>query len=255
MITLPNLSHVDLPKLGKHLPKKNVKSVPFSKYLLSGLPAAPDSFGWDTDVKVPWGMYDNDQIGDCTFAAIAHYIMAWTAATGRLFVPTVASIVAAYSALTGYNPATGLNDNGAAETDVLEFWQTKGVAGHQILGWATIDPTNIAHVKLAIWMFGGVYTGVELPVCVQNQSQWVKPADLNGNNAPGSWGGHAVPSFKYDANTVPVITWGNELPVDWDFFTTFFSEVHVPISQDFFTNGKAPSGFDIATMEQDIKGL
>ena len=59
-------------------------------------------------------MMDNDQIGDCTCAAAGHLIMEWTAnAQSKMVTPTDKQIVAAYSAITGYNPTTGANDNGA----------------------------------------------------------------------------------------------------------------------------------------------
>ena len=69
----------------------------------------------------------NDKIGDCTCAAAGHLIMEWTSlAQPKMFTPTDPQIVAAYSAITGYNPKTGANDNGAAELDVLNYWRKTG---------------------------------------------------------------------------------------------------------------------------------
>ena len=50
-------------------------------------------------------MMDNAQLGDCTCAAAGHLIMEWTAnAQSKTFTPSDAQIIAAYSAITGYNP-------------------------------------------------------------------------------------------------------------------------------------------------------
>jgi hypothetical protein len=49
---------------------------------------------------------------------------------------------------------------------------------------------RIPEIATAIWLFGGAYIGVELPISAQNQDVW-DVAD--GPDAePGSWGGHAV---------------------------------------------------------------
>jgi hypothetical protein len=49
-------------------------------------------------------MMGNDKVGDCTCAAAGHLVMDWTANTGKEVVPSSQQIVAAYSAITGYNP-------------------------------------------------------------------------------------------------------------------------------------------------------
>src|SRR5580698_5360811 len=148
-------------KFGKLAPKKNSKTLLLSKYLTTTLPAtlppAPEKV-W-REYKVPpslWGMLGNDTIGDCTCAAIAHFLMLVTAHTGTMVTPSVSDVLSVYSAVSGYDPATGANDNGAAITDVLEYWRTTGISGHKILAWAAIDPTNIPEVKQGIWLFGGV---------------------------------------------------------------------------------------------------
>lgn len=76
-------------------------------------------------------MMANQQIGDC--AAASHLIMEWTAnAKKKMVTPTDRQIVAAYSAITGDNPATGANDNGATEIDVLKYWRQSGIANDKI---------------------------------------------------------------------------------------------------------------------------
>src|ERR1019366_4365184 len=105
-------------KLGKSVARHDPRTLLLASYVTRTLPAPPASFDVTSKVKA-WGMMDNDQIGDCTCAAAGHLLMEWTADHGKkMFTPTDKQIVAAYSAITGYNPVTGANDNGANEGDV-----------------------------------------------------------------------------------------------------------------------------------------
>jgi hypothetical protein len=119
-------------KLGKAAARYDPRTLLLASYVTPALPAPPASFDLTPKVGASWGMMDNDQIGDCTCAAAGHLIMEWTANAGKKMVtPTDKQIVAAYSAITGYNPATGANDNGANEIDVLNYWRQTGIAGHK----------------------------------------------------------------------------------------------------------------------------
>lgn len=248
-----------LPKLGKLKAKLSRRTLRLSDYI-PALPAFPDSFDWTPKVTQPWGMMANDSIGDCTIATAGHMIMSWLADNGIQITPAVSQIIAAYSAITGYNPTTGANDNGAAETDVLDYWRQTGIAGHKIGAYVYIDPTNIDHVKFATWAFGGVYLGAALPSIFQGASSWLRPTNISGAGAaPGSWGGHAIPGMAYDAQGVTVITWGNPLKADWGLFSKdypVFEEAYAILSPDFISGTKpAPSGFDMASLVADLKAV
>jgi hypothetical protein len=128
-------------KLGKQPPRHDPRTLLFATYATATLPAPPPSLNLTTKVKVPWGMMDNAQIGDCTCAAAGHLMMEWTAnAQSKIFTPSDAQIIAAYSAITGYNPKTGANDNGAQEVDVLNYWRQTGIAGHKIQAFMALEP-------------------------------------------------------------------------------------------------------------------
>jgi len=49
-----------------------------------------------------------------------------------------------------------------------------------------------SQIATAIWLFGGAYIGIQLPIRAQNQDVWDVPSDLGLDDVPGSWGGHAV---------------------------------------------------------------
>ena len=142
-------------KLGKAVARHDPRTLLLASYLTPALPAPPASLDISTKVS-SWGMMANDQLGDCTCAAAGHLIMEWTANAGKQTVtPTDQQIIAAYSAITGYNPVTGANDNGANEVDVLNYWRQTGIAGDQIGGYVALEPANHTHVMDSVYMFEG----------------------------------------------------------------------------------------------------
>jgi hypothetical protein len=123
-------------KLGKLAPKRNLKTLDFAKYLKSSamLPP-PDKTYWEYKLKTPWGMFGNDQYGDCTCAGPAHEILNRTVHSGLVATITDADVLAMYAAICpGFNSVGDVNDNGAAITDALAYLQSTGLAGHKIDG-------------------------------------------------------------------------------------------------------------------------
>lgn len=245
-------------KLGKKPAVHDKRTLQLANYLkIAQLPPIPASYSWATDVKSPWGMMANDRLGDCTCAAAGHLILEWTSDNNAPVVPTDQQIIDAYSAITGYNPQTGANDNGAVETDVLNYWRQTGIAGHQIGAYAALEPKNHTHVQATTWLFGGVYLGMSLPLSAQSQTVWsVPPGGATGDGAPGSWGGHAVPVVAYDADGLTVVTWGELLTMTWSFLDTYCEESYAIISPDFVNGTKpSPGGFDLASLQDDLKDV
>jgi hypothetical protein len=179
-------------KLGKRAPKKHDKILAFKKYAVA-LPIAPAAY--DAGGKVDsWPVMLNTTIGDCTCASAGHLTQWWTAcAGGTAKIISDDDILSAYKAVSGYDPATGQNDNGAAISDVLNYWRTNGIGGDKIAASAAIDPKNVDQIKQAIWMFGGIDIGVLLPIAAQGEANWDAPSSaLSGDWTPGGWGGHCL---------------------------------------------------------------
>jgi hypothetical protein len=248
-------------KMGKSVARHDPRTLLLASYVTPSLPTPPASF--DISAKVSaWGMMDNDQIGDCTCAAAGHLIMEWTANAGKkAATPTDQQIVAAYSAITGYNPVTGANDNGANELDVLNYWRQTGIAGHKIDAYMALEPSNHNHIMDSVYIFEGCYIGVQLPISAQAQTQnhqpWsVPPGGPSGDGKPGSWGGHAVPVVAYDARGVTVVTWGALQVMTWTFWEAYCDEAYSLLSKDYL-NGKkqAPQGFSMNELQEDLADL
>jgi len=248
-------------KLGKQPVRHDPRTLLMASYVTPALPTPPASV--DLTSKVPsWGMMDNDQIGDCTCAAAGHLIMEWTAnAKPKMFTPSDKQIVASYSAITGYNPASGANDNGAVELDVLNYWRQSGIAGHKISAYVALEPSNHMHIMDSVYIFGGCYIGLRLPISaqaqIQNHQPWsVPPQGPTGDGQPGSWGGHAVPVMAYDARGLTVVTWGALQLMTWMFWAAYCEEAYAILSPDYLTGQmQTPAGFNLQQLQADLADL
>lgn len=243
-------------KLGKKPIKVDPRTLQFAKYVTAALPPSPAYLDLTGKVKT-WGMMKNDTIGDCTIAEAGHQEEVWTSqAKGKEYKPTDKSIIKAYSAISGFDPITGANDNGCALLDVLKYWKKYGIgsSSHKILAYAQLDPKNHAHVMASVYLFGGVYAGVQLPISAQNQIVWdVPPGGPTGHGAPGSWGGHGVPLVGY-ANLLTTVTWGELKAMTWPFWDTYFDEAYAVLSQDWMEkNNISPEGFNLQQLLADVK--
>lgn len=243
----------DTVRLGRLPTKHDPRTLKLARYLTSALPPAPPEHDYTAKVTA-WGMMGNDTVGDCTVAAAGHEVEAWTAYATQEHEVTTAEVLAAYSAITGYDPARPETDQGAFCLDVLKYWRSHGIAGHMIGSFVAVDPTRADELATALWLFGSVYLGLDLPVSAKSQAIWDVPAGGPvGDGAPGSWGGHAVCLQAYDADGAVIVTWGETRRVTWAFLATYCSEAYALLSPDWFsTDGTAPSGFDWETLNTDL---
>ena len=243
-----------LIKLGRLPVRHDARTLKLAKYLPQ-LPTPPPVCDWGAKVSV-WGMCCNDRLGCCTVSAIDHMLTGWIKNdTGVEFAVTDAQTVLAYSAITGYNPKTGANDNGAVELDVLNYWRNKGIAGKKILAYVKLAENNADHLKISCFLFGGVYIGVSLPLSAQGQKLW-DVVDDPIRSQPGSWGGHAIPIVGYNDVGPVCVTWGELQPMTWAFFFKYCDEAYAIISRDWTgTDDMAPCGFDFAQLAVDLAEL
>ncbi len=233
------------------------RTLNFSSYfdhgLLSNIPAKLDL---GAEKKTPWRRMGNWTTSDCTCAAAGHMIECWTANTTREDIVLTREVIAAYSAITGYDPITGKNDEGACYLDVLKYWRKTGIGQHTIKAYTSVDHKNHDVVKAAMNLFGGLYIGFDLPNTIIHKDLWeVMPGGLTGDRAVASFGGHAVNAIGYDDEYLYCVSWGKVKAITWEFVDTYTYNMYVIITHDFFVNDKTELGFDLAALEADLLSI
>lgn len=242
--------------LGKKAAKYDKRTLRFATYK-KALAPAPAVFDFSNRLK-NLGMLGNDTLGDCTCAGIYHLIQSWCDYNGIDYVPTTDKAIALYEAACGYNPADPSTDDGGVLLDLLKYWKANPVDGHSIDAYVSVNVHDEAEIQQALYYFGGLYVGVQLPISAQTQDIWDVPLlGTHGDGEPGSWGGHCIANIlAYDSKYVYTITWGAVKKMTWKFFETYCDEAYCVLSPDWYGAEKtAPTGFDSATLSVDIAML
>lgn len=243
-------------KGGKPKAIKDPRSFKVTDYLSIPQLQIPDAHDWTTVKKNKWDVFGNDSIRNCTCAAAGHMIECWSANASTAFEISEEAILNTYITLSKYDPITKKNDDGVYMIDALRYWRKNGIDQHRIRVFATVPQDRREIVKASIYLFGGIYVGLQLPNSIEHQKIWaVKPGELTGDNEPGSWGGHAVAILAYDEEYLTCITFGGKQKMTWDFWETYNDEAYAIITQDFMKGDKNPLGLNLAAMEEDLMRL
>ena len=99
----------------------------FSAYAnLETLPKPPPVFGHESAVAT-FGTLGNDRFGDCAWAGAAHEHMIWTGEHGTPAEFDDACVLDDYAQATGFDPATGANDDGTDMQEAAAYRQKIGI--------------------------------------------------------------------------------------------------------------------------------
>jgi hypothetical protein len=240
-------------RFGKLAAKHDYRTLRFSNYLKTTLPAPPATFDALQDVFKSLGISDpkalfpmdgNDQYGDCTIAAVAHAITVFNGKIGKKKIWGTVPIEKLYFKLTGGA------DSGLDELNVLNYWQSNKIDGDEILAFVKIDQKNHDHIKSAIQLFGGVYLGFQVQQnCLNdfnNGKEWT-PGRLTNE-------GHAVYATGYDDKSVTVLTWGTTQKGTWAWWDECVDEAYAVLPPE-AENSKFTTGFDFAQLKEDLNAV
>ena len=251
-------------KLGRNRPPIKRKMLLRDYRTSVALPTPPPACSYAAKAATSLSqVYLNDQLGDCVIAAMAHAVGVFTGNAGlppAQFTP--AQITALYSAIGGYVPGDESTDNGCDERTAMAYWQQHGApaGSHQITGWVSIDGTNAARVRTALWLFENLVFGVELP------DQWVddpKPGfswDVAGAANPDN--GHCFLGVGYDQTGVIVDSWGMLGKITYQAIAAYATaggsgELYAVISPEVIARAtaKSPTGYDWAQLQADFSAF
>lgn len=244
---------MSLFRLGKREPLDDPRTLQLGRYLNSELlPKPPQSTNWRSKAG-PFQMLLNDRIGCCGPAGALHATQSWLRNDNAAFTATNEMVLKAYSDISGYDPATGKNDNGVYLLAMCKYWVKTGIGGFKLGAYARVTPKNHGQVMDSVNLFGGLGTGWALPRAWQGAKVWTAPkSGAIGAWQPGSWGGHYAPVIDYDERYLYVATWGGIIPVEWAAYDIYSDEAYALFSPAWFgADYQAPNGFDWQALAKD----
>jgi hypothetical protein len=260
-------------KLGRKRPVARCPRFALKNYLTRNMPAPPAACDYTKGAAAALSkMYDNDTLGDCVIAGMAHVVGVLTGNAGsKPFLYSNAQIIGLYSAIGGYVPGDPATDQGCDEQTALNYWENNGAlppkttsptGAHKIAGWMTVDSTNVEEWQTALWLFENLYFGIELP------DAWINPMpsasgftwDVAGPSDPNN--GHCVAGVAYTSAGVTIDTWGmtglmtNAAVAKYPNQASG-GELYTVVSMDAIgkANQKAPNGFDWSQLIADFDSM
>lgn len=230
------------------------------------LPSIPANFGHGYDLGATgWGMLGNgpdDTVfqgfqgcGNCAWAGPGHEEEESAKDAGRP-VPKFSgkTIVAQYSAYSGYDPQTGSSDNGSNVQDVLQWRQSKGLYDddgnvYKILQYVALTPGDVHELWAATYLFECVGVGVQL----QQAQQDAFPRTWDYAKGSPVVGGHYVPFMGNNG----LISWGDRVQFTQAFYKNQCDEAYAwidPLRYNAVT-GKSAESYTNADLELYINNI
>ncbi len=92
------------------------------------MPAPPPTCDYTKPAEAALSkIYENDKLGDCVIAGMAHVVGVLTGGAGpKPFLYSDAEIIKLYSAIGGYVPGDPATDQGCDEQTALNYWENNG---------------------------------------------------------------------------------------------------------------------------------
>lgn len=239
--------------LGRKSPAPQKPKLKLSTYLRSGYKVPTLPVDWASKAMAALSrMYLNDLYGCCVISDAFHRVGVWTAnSTGTAVVGLDSEVLETYRI---WNPGT--RDDGCVISEVLDYCKNTGitVAGqkHKIDGYVSVDWTNWDEVLVALYLFGTLPLGINLPRDWTTKSIW----DVTSSPIVG---GHDVPGVAVmTPNGIRIASWGRIYEITKPAFTSrrWLEEAWAVLSPDWYANAmKAPNLIDAATLKADLAKL
>lgn len=245
-------------KLGKLPARPGAIKFKLADYTTGTLPTPPRLYGHQSLIR-SWGMLGNDQYGDCVWAGAGHEHMLWNAESKKPFQITSQNVLAAYSAVTGFDPRNPNTDQGTDMEEAAKYRRQTGLLDamnnrHQVGAYLDIPVGNTDKIKQAAYLFSAVGIGIRFPDSAMTQFNRGMPWTVKAGAQIE--GGHYVPIVGYNSSYIYVITWGRVQPCSYAFIRKYMDEGIVYLSNDFLnTTGKTIDGFDLSTLQSDLAQL
>lgn len=229
-------------------------------FMAPSFPTLPVAFGYENLLPDAIGMMANDRLGDCAAAEAAHGSML-TAVLGGNPMPsfTDKEVIAFYSAVTGYDPADPSTDQGTDYRVMLNYLRKTGItdasgASHKIGAFVLLQKGNLTQLDQALWLFGNVPVGVDIPSSAQGQFAAGQPWDVVAGAQIE--GGHAIGGIqKLSAGMYLMTSWGRKQPVTSRFLKKYMTQAWGVVSPETLKRGKSVHGYNLTQLNNFVKAL
>jgi len=246
-------------KLGKTPARPGAVKFKLSDYVtIKKLPKLPINFGHDDLIGKDWGMFGNDQFGDCVLAGAAHETLMWNKEAGKAVSFTDKAVLSDYSAITGFDPSDPATDNGTDMQQAASYRRKTGVVDaqgtrHQVAAYLALEPGNLLQHYYAIYLFGAVGIGIEFPASAMDQFNAGQPWAYKSKSKIE--GGHYIPLVAKRKTHLYCVTWGKLQPMTTTFFRKYNDESIAYVSLEALQNNKSLEGFDSEQLFADLQLL
>lgn len=224
-----------------------------SRVLTSELAAPPASADWLSAVPGDaWGMLGNDQVGDCTVAALAHKRIGDAFVNQGVSLDISTADCLKYYGHFGYRPGNPSTDQGAVCQDVLSYWHRRGFRGEKCGPYARVNVEDHTELKQAISLFGQIYVGVTITQAAEDQFNGDEVWDVTRRSPV--LGGHCITLGAYDKDGLDAVTWGTVHRLTWRWWDVYGDEAWVVLNPRDFVDrqtGRDRAGLDVATLRGD----
>jgi hypothetical protein len=222
---------------------------------------APPSADYSKVPKI--GMHLNDTWGCCVISADANVVQqqSFYGQGAEIVVPDTAVLqaykVAGHFVLSAGPPGDNPTDNGMLIPDGLGYLLKTGMSGIKIAGYGQVRHVQTGKIKTAIYQFGCVSFGVNLPNSAMSQFDHGLPWDYVHGADNNIAGGHCVMACGYNATGFLVMTWGRVVPVTWAWWAKFGAEAWPIVSQEWVNavTGKDPVGVDLVKLGTEFRAV
>jgi hypothetical protein len=244
-------------RLGRRPHDPNRRTLQLGRYLTGVVPAHPAAANHFSEV-VDWGLYENDQFGDCGPTSVANCRKLITRYLGGAeHSPSQADVFDLYrrSGNPTFDPATGVDDNGVDMKTMLQAVVSGGIGGVKALAFASVDVSNLDEVRAAVSIFGSLLLGVDLEVAQQTQTN----NGLWDYQSSSQWGGHAVLTGAYTSSAtggdLSVVTWAEVVALTDSFWQHQVQEAYVVVWPEHLGATGFQQGVNLSSLAADYTAL
>lgn len=253
-MTLPVL---DGHKLGRKAYDHSKPNVVLRRLKTESL-VVPAQSDWWTDAMKTMAL--NDNLGCCTMADQVHSVTELQFfGQGKTIVVPDSETLKGYSAVSGYDPRTGKNDNGATLQDAFGYARKTGflVGGvaYKTEAFAQLDAIDSRGtvdwdlIKVCLDAFGGVSIGMVFPDFAMDDFNSGKVWDYTSRKRYREEGGHDVRLVGFGGTGagayIDCATWAAKQRMTIPFAEKFIEEYWVHGEKDWQrADGTVPNGVD-----------